>query len=52
MSFDEIGRELGLTRGGAWMLYKSAMQKLSTKGRRVQCEAMLRLARLKSNPVI
>lgn len=27
-SFDEIGQALGITRGGAWMLYRSAMRKL------------------------
>lgn len=31
MSFDEIGRELGITRGGAWMAYKSALRKLRRK---------------------
>lgn len=28
MTFDEIGEKLGITKGGAWMLYKSAMRKL------------------------
>jgi hypothetical protein len=28
MSFDQIAEVLGITRGGAWMLYKSAMRKL------------------------
>jgi len=28
MTFEEIGRAMGLTRGGAWMLYKTAMRKL------------------------
>lgn len=27
-SFDEIGQALGITRGGAWMLYRSAISKL------------------------
>ncbi len=31
MSFEEIGRALGITRGGAWMAYKSAMRKLRRK---------------------
>jgi len=31
MSFDEIGRRLGITGGGAWMLYKSALRKLRRK---------------------
>jgi hypothetical protein len=34
MSFEEIGRALGITRGGAWMAYQSAMRKL-----RRQCNA-------------
>jgi len=34
MSFDEIGRALGITRGGAWMLYQNAMRKL-----RLPCNA-------------
>lgn len=33
MSFDEIGRRLGITGGGAWMLYKSALRKLRRKGK-------------------
>lgn len=28
MTFAEIGRELGISRGGAWMLYRSAISKL------------------------
>jgi hypothetical protein len=28
MSFEEIGHALGITRGGAWMLYRSALRKL------------------------
>ena len=28
MTFEEIGKCLGITRGGAWMIYKSAMRKL------------------------
>jgi hypothetical protein len=31
MSFDEIGRRLGITGGGASMLYKSALRKLRRK---------------------
>jgi hypothetical protein len=31
MSFDEIGRRLGITGGGACMLYKSALRKLRRK---------------------
>jgi DNA-directed RNA polymerase sigma subunit (sigma70/sigma32) len=27
-SFEEIGRALGITRGGAWMLYQNALRKL------------------------
>ncbi len=33
MSFDEIGRRLGMTGGGAWMLYRSAVRKLRRKGK-------------------
>jgi hypothetical protein len=40
MSFDEIGRRLGITGGGAWMLYKSALRKLRRK------KKMRELARL------
>jgi len=29
MSFKEIGEVLGITRGGAWMAYASAMRKLA-----------------------
>ena len=29
MSFKEIGEALGITRGGAWMAYASAMRKLA-----------------------
>jgi hypothetical protein len=28
MSFKQIGEALGITRGGAWMAYKSAIRKL------------------------
>lgn len=28
MTFEEIGKALGITRGGAWMLYRSAINKL------------------------
>jgi hypothetical protein len=31
MSFDEIGRRLGITGGGASMLYRSALRKLRRK---------------------
>lgn len=41
MSFDEIGRRLGITRGGAWMLYASAIRRLR---RRPHC--VLKLAEL------
>lgn len=34
MTFEEIGERLGITRGGAWMLYKKAMKKLRHAGRR------------------
>lgn len=28
MTFEEIGRELGISGNGAWMLYKSVLRKL------------------------
>jgi len=28
MTFEEIGRELGISGNGAWMLYKNALRKL------------------------
>jgi hypothetical protein len=31
MTFEQIGRELGLTRGGAWMVYCRAIRKLRRK---------------------
>lgn len=46
MTFEEIGQELGITRGGAWMAYKSALRKLRKK--RQAFEAMLAMARSKS----
>ncbi len=47
MSFDEIGRRLGITRGGAWMAYKSAMNKLRHARYRAQLETMRELAESK-----
>jgi DNA-directed RNA polymerase specialized sigma24 family protein len=44
MSFEEIGKELGITRGGAWMAYKSAMRKLSRQCHRKQLEVIRQLA--------
>jgi len=43
MSFEEIGRKLGITGGGAWMAYQSAMRKLKRKGWR-ELEIMRQLA--------
>lgn len=31
MTFEEIGKELGMTRGGAWMTYCRAIRKLRKK---------------------
>ena len=31
MTFKEIGRRLGISAGGAWMLYRSAMRKLERR---------------------
>jgi DNA-directed RNA polymerase sigma subunit (sigma70/sigma32) len=47
MSFEEIGRELGITRGGAWMAYQSAMRKLRRKCHARQLERMRELATVK-----
>lgn len=49
MTFDEIGKALGITRGGAWMAYQSAMRKLS-RLRRAQLERMRELAASKGRP--
>lgn len=45
MTFEEIGRAMGITRGGAWMLYKSAIRKL--RARKVAVRELLDLARSK-----
>lgn len=31
MTFEQIGKELGMTRGGAWMTYCRAIRKLRRK---------------------
>ena len=41
MSFEEIGRALGITGSGAWMLYKNALRKLR---RHPQIQGLLELA--------
>jgi hypothetical protein len=46
MTFEEIGRELGITGSGAWMLYKSALQKLR---RLPQVRGLLKLAQSKDD---
>jgi alkylated DNA nucleotide flippase Atl1 len=47
MTFREIAAVLGMTRGGAWMTYQSAMKKLR-KGRRLAAfKVMLELHRMK-----
>jgi len=46
MSFKEIGRRMGITRGGAWMLYKSAIRKL--RARPVVLKRLRELADLKT----
>jgi DNA-directed RNA polymerase specialized sigma24 family protein len=33
MTFDEIAKVLGITRGGVWMAYKRAMRKMRRKAR-------------------
>jgi hypothetical protein len=47
MSFTEIAEQLGITRGGAWMAYKSAMRKLKKPRNQRLLETMLKLARAK-----
>jgi hypothetical protein len=47
MSFAEIGRVLGITRGGAWMAYKSAMKKLRKRCNARVLEELKQLAELK-----
>lgn len=47
MSFEEIGARLGMTRGGAWMAYKSAIAKLRRTPRRLRIEAIRELAKTK-----
>lgn len=44
MTFEEIGRELGISGNGAWMLYKSALRKLR---RLPRTRGLLELARSK-----
>jgi hypothetical protein len=49
MSFDEIGRRLGITGGGACMLYKSALRKLRRKRK---MRELAQLAAAKDHPEI
>jgi hypothetical protein len=44
MTFEEIGRELGISGNGAWMLYKNALRKLR---RLPGTHSLLELARSK-----
>ncbi len=44
MTFEEIGRELGISGNGAWMLYKNALRKLRRLPRTYR---LLELARSK-----
>ena len=44
MTFEEIGRELGISGNGAWMLYKNALRKLR---RLPRTYGLLELARSK-----
>lgn len=50
MSFDEIAKELGVTRGAVYMLYNSAMRKLSVGRRLAQLEVIRALALSKQEP--
>ena len=52
MTFDEIGKALGITRGGAWMAYQSAMRKLRRKRNAHKLEQLRQLARSKREPVL
>lgn len=47
MSFKEIGERLGITRGGAWMAYRSGMRKLRRRCHQARLQSMLDLARSK-----
>ena len=44
-TFAEIGRALGITPGGAWMLYRSAIRKLRKSG---HMKMLRELARMKA----
>lgn len=52
MSFEEIGQQLGITRGGAWMAYRSGMKKLAKGGRLKKLLVILALARSKERPLV
>lgn len=47
MSFDEIGQALGITRGGAWMLYQNAMRKLQHPANRQRLRRLKELVEFK-----
>lgn len=45
MSFEEIGRRMGISRGGAWMLYASAIRRLRKRPHGIRKLAELVAAR-------
>jgi DNA-directed RNA polymerase specialized sigma24 family protein len=49
MSFAEIGRELGISTAGAWMLYQYAIEKLRRPENRRKLEELRALARMKDS---
>jgi Sigma-70, region 4 len=47
MSFEEIGRRLGMSRSRAYQIYKAAMPKLQHKRRTIQLQNLKELAQRK-----
>jgi hypothetical protein len=47
MTFGEIGAKLGITRGGAWMLYQSAVRKLRRRCNSAALRELQELVNLK-----
>jgi hypothetical protein len=49
VSFEEIGRAMGITKGGAWFLYRSGMQKLRHPRNRARLLELQELVRFKAS---
>lgn len=49
VSFEEIGRALGITKKNAWYHYKRAMQKLRHPRNRAELEKLEELVRFKNS---